>query len=254
MDYSNDDTAKIITIIDKKGNIKKFQIIDQISIDNKSYIVALPYNNGLLEEKIVFIYKNEDEEFDLVEDEEEKIKINEYLTNNNNSNDVDFITFITDKGEAIEYEILDEIEFKGKKYFLAIKKDEPIDSDDYTIFEMSDGYIKEVEDENLIEEIMDELSENEFYDLDDSQITLKDGNNILDFNIIGKIDIYGQNYLISAPYNEEEGELVAILLENNKIVSYIKNHLISEDVRFFLSKISDYLHKNQHKSKFFEEN
>lgn len=253
MNYENEGT-RIITILDKNGTIKKFQVIDQINIDETNYIISLPYDKGFIEEKIAFIRELENDVFELVEDEETKNLINDHLTNITLNEELDFITFFSPDGEQIEYEIIDEVELDDNRYIVGVKKEDPLDSEDYTVFQIKGKNIDIVNDPEIIEDVMDAISENEFYDLDDSQITLKDGNNILDFNIIGKIEIYGKNYLISAPYDEIKSELVPILLENNKIVSYIKNHLISEDVSFLLNKITNYINKNRHKSRYFEDN
>lgn len=250
---NNYGNSRIITLIDKKGNLRKFQVVDEVNIDGNIYIVALPYEQGFIEEKIVFIQKN-DESLEIVEDEEIKSKINEFLTNITVNGEIEYLTFINDSGEEVEYEIIDDVEIYDKKYLVAIEKDAPDDSEDYKVFEMDGKNITIIEDPELIEEIIESLSENEFYDLDDSQISLKDGNHILDFNIIGKVEIYGKHYLISTSYDQESEELVPILLENNKIVSYIKNHLISDDTKYFISKVQDYINKNQHKSHFFEDN
>ncbi len=237
----DEEYLEIVTLTGDDGDSYSFQVIEEIELNNQTYLITIPEDNYDDQGELIII-KDQDSLLTIVEDMQIIEQIQKILEDSTIDNeDIRSITLLGNDGKKYDYDVVERIFIDEKEYIFTVD----IDSSEnkFVIFEVKDLQLNMIEDGDLYIQLMDSFNNRQDYrfytsgyDYEETKITLQDENDhLVELNILGKLDIKGNNYLIGSDVNNK---LVAILI-NGEHITLIKDPAIVKEVDYYLHKIRE---------------
>lgn len=241
-DDNEEEILEIVTLRDEKGISYRFQVIDEVEMDGNNYLITIPEGEDDQEKLVVIL--DDDDNLSIVYDEKILEKLQKHLEQLSIDEKIESITLLGNDGKRYEYHVVDRIELGGNVYILAV--DINAKDDDYIVFQVKNNELIMIEDDEKLSELMDYFNQEDFSD-ESNIVTLEDENgNIFDFNIMGKLEIKGNEYLIAIS-PKDKNELIAISIDNFDI-NLVKDREIMNEINFYLNNLKNAMIHQPHSS------
>jgi uncharacterized protein YrzB (UPF0473 family) len=241
-DENEDEILEIVTLRDEMGKSYRFQVIDEVEMDGNNYLITIPEGEEDQEKLIVIL--DEEDNLTIVYDEEILEQLQKHLEQLTIDEEIESITLLGNDGKRYEYHVVDRIELSGENYILAV--DINGKDDDYIVFQVKNNELVMVEDEEKLAQLLQYFNQEETFD-ENNVVTLEDENgNIFDFNIMGKLEIKGNEYLI-AMSTGENNELIAISVDNFDM-NLVNDPNIMNEINYYLNNLKKAIKYQPHSS------
>jgi uncharacterized protein YrzB (UPF0473 family) len=241
-DYNEDEILEIVTLRDETGKSYRFQVIDEIEMDGNNYLITIPEDEEDQEKLVVIL--DEEDNLTIVYDEYILEKLQKQLEQLTIDEEIESITLLGNDGKRYEYQVVDRLELQGDVFVLAIDIHEKDAGS--IVFQVKNNELIMVEDEEKLADLMDYFNQDEESD-ESNIVTLEDEEgNIFDFNIMGKLEIKGNEYLIAMSPNDNN-ELIAISVDNFDM-NLVKDKEIMNEINFYLNNLKNAIKHQPHSS------
>lgn len=247
-DDDKQDFWEVVSLTDDEGNTFQYHIIEEIEIDEKIYFIALPEDIEGKGESLV-ILEEINNSYIIVKDSKIIEKLEKILEEIAIEENIESITLLNNDGTKNEYDVVDKVEFEGKKYIIAI---DISNNDQFVVFGVENNNLVLIDNDEFLAGIINlfnkkNLRNFSYIDLEDLKdksisITLEDNNgNPLDVTVLGKLEIKGREYLITLSPNGDN-EFVAVYIDNIEDSVVLKNET-SCSVNYYLKNLKSAINR-----------